>query len=67
VGDSVASLVFSTTILSDNAQPIINKPHDAMFICSAPAHRFVARRVVSGGAFLKDRLLAYPHPQNCLR
>jgi hypothetical protein len=73
---TAVSPLFSTIILSDSAQPIINEPHDAsficqMFICSAPRFAFVVRcsaLVATGEApFLKDRLLAYPQPQNCLR
>jgi hypothetical protein len=73
---TAVSPLFSTIILSDSAQPIINEPHDAsficqMFICSAPRFAFVVRcsaLVATGEApFLKDHLLAYPQPQNCLR
>jgi hypothetical protein len=69
---TAVSPLFSTIILSDSAQPIINEPHDAsficqMFICSAPRFAFVVRcsaLVATGEApFLKDRLLAYPSPK----
>jgi hypothetical protein len=63
---TAVSPLFSTIILSDSTQPIINEPHDAsficqMFICSAPRFAFVVRcsaLVATGEApFLKDRLL----------